>query len=1006
MTIDLQAQLVDALNKLNERLERPSYKIIVSPNEINYNHGVGIFLQRLFPDTGDIYSVRSIDVYGGDHSFGSQSFCLHQQHAAFHDVLNAVNINLGQIRASAILLVPYFPADFLLGLALKRLYGCPLCVFIMDDQNIYSNSVEDQLVRQLLDSADLCFGISRPLCDDYERKYNKRFWFFPPVVESRLIQRTSPDPLFAQRKSVSKGVLIGNIWSQRWLDQLRILCRESNVKIDWYGNPNRNWIDFEESELEADGIFFRGFIDEAELIQVLKKASYALILTGSTDHPDDRPEQMKLSLPSRCCFMTATANIPLLVLGHHESAIARFVESAALGVISPYNHDDFVAAIEDVCSPENQRRFRENSFAVASQLGADGLGEWLWDSLTLKRPVDLRFEQLWPKGIDHYQSVLVTTSENNFRHGTGVLLKRVFPHEHNIISVRTNDFYFGDQQWEGESYLIQESASDRRGMFSHVVSIFKNHSCITRLFCVPYDAESLLVSIAIKEFYGIPMAIWIMDDQNVATPKVPDTLMKEFLSKADVRFATHPEMRDAYENKYGLKFWLLPAVVPDHIITTIPSEPAKKNFEERRGALVGSLWSEQWFNSLCHCLQQTGIQLDWFGNSQYYWFTDTDADLRQKGLNPKGICPEDPLAKNLKDYPFVIVPTGTLDERDDQVHLSRLSLPGRILFILASSNTPIILLGSPLTSAGNFVNRFQIGMVCDYTPEALSEALEYVLDPSNQKRLRQNAINVARRFSDRGIDEWIWQSLEMGQAADRRFESLFQRSTLDSTPFIEPPVPDTICRDYVPAFLALRRLKSNGYNPDFVLEVGASTGIWSNTVSLLFPDAAFILIDLAIRHHEQPELKDSIKSLPNSKLLELTISHQMDQCNEVGQRNVDPGDPESVSVEMKTLDQLVHEEKIIGRGILKLDLQSIKYLVLEGAQQFIEQVDLIIVELSLPPFNGESDLFLQILNKLDSLDFRYYDEAGEIRSPVDGTLHLKNVAFIRRNLLIHQLATD
>ncbi|MFM7559407.1 hypothetical protein [Cylindrospermopsis raciborskii] len=774
MTTELQIELAAALAKLNEQQKYPSYKVIITGSEINHNHGVGILLHRLYPDSVNIYSIRSRDIYEGDHYFGEHNFCLHRKKGTFYQVLSAVQCNLGQIRPSAVLLIPYFPVDFLLGLAMRRLYDAPLCVFFMDDQNIYSHHVDDTLVQQVLDSADLCFGISRPLCDAYQNKFHKKFWFFPPVVESKLIQQELPHALLDSKVFEPRGILIGNIWAQRWLDQLRGLCRESDVKIDWYGKPNRNWIDFEESELEADGIFFRGFVDEDELIQVIKKASFALILTGSTDHPNDRPELMKLSLPSRCCFMTATAHIPLLVLGHHESAIARFVESAGLGIVCPYTHEDFIVAIHGLCSPENQRRFRENSLAVASQLGSDGLGEWIWDSLTLKRPVDLRFEKLWSNGIDQFQSVLVTTSENNIRHGTGVLLKRVFPHEREIISVRTNDFYFGDQQWEGKSYLIQQSASDRRGMFSNVVSIFKSHYCMTRLVGVPYDAESLLVSIAIKDFYGIPMAIWIMDDQNVATHKVPDSLMKEFLSKANVRFATHPEMRDAYENKYGLKFFLLPAVVPDHLITTTPSKPAKKNLEQRRGALVGSLWSEQWFNRLCHCLQHTGIQLDWFGNNQYHWFTDTESGLQQKGLNYMGISPENKLAQSLKEYPFIIVPTGTLDERDDQVHLSRLSLPGRILFVLASSNTPIILLGSHLTSAGSFVNRFQIGVVCDYTPDALSKSLEFVLDPSNQKRMRQNAINVAKGFSDNGIDDWIWQSLELGQAADSRFESLFQ----------------------------------------------------------------------------------------------------------------------------------------------------------------------------------------------------------------------------------------
>jgi hypothetical protein len=41
-----------------------------------------------------------------------------------------------------------------------------------------------------------------------------------------------------------------------------------------------------------------------------------------------------------------------------------------------------------------------------------------------------------------------------------------------------------------------------------------------------------------------------------------------------------------------------------------------------------------------------------------------------------------------------------------------------------------------------------------------------------------------------------------------------------------------------------------------------------------------------------------------------------------------------------------------------------------------------------------------MLNLLDELGFRYYDETGEWRSPSDGTLLQKEVAFIRSDLLI------
>jgi hypothetical protein len=117
-----------------------------------------------------------------------------------------------------------------------------------------------------------------------------------------------------------------------------------------------------------------------------------------------------------------------------------------------------------------------------------------------------------------------------------------------------------------------------------------------------------------------------------------------------------------------------------------------------------------------------------------------------------------------------------MDERDDRTELSRLSLPGRIIFNLATANTPVILLGSNKTSAANFINRFQIGVVCDYTPESLAASVDYVLNPENQQRMRENAVKVAAKFSDRGIDQWVWQSLEKEQAADDRFEAILPRS--------------------------------------------------------------------------------------------------------------------------------------------------------------------------------------------------------------------------------------
>jgi FkbM family methyltransferase len=350
-----------------------------------------------------------------------------------------------------------------------------------------------------------------------------------------------------------------------------------------------------------------------------------------------------------------------------------------------------------------------------------------------------------------------------------------------------------------------------------------------------------------------------------------------------------------------------------------------------------------------------------------------------------------------------------MDERDDRTELSRLSLPGRIIFNLATANTPVILLGSNKTSAANFINRFQIGVVCDYTPESLAAAVDYVLKPENQQRMRENAVKVAAKFSDQGIDKWVWQSLEKEQAADDRFEAILSRSPIDLVHFIEPPVPSIIYKDYAQVYQVMRRLRGQKYQPDFVVDVGASHGIWSHTASQLFPEARFILIDPLISKYEQSARNYYICNIPKAELLEIAISNQAGQLSFqvspdlYGSSLLTPADfrnYETITVAVKTLDQVATDEQISGRGILKLDVQCAEHIVLEGAKEFIAQVDLVVAELSFIRYDQDALVFNEMLNLLDQLGFRYYDETGEWRSPIDGTLLQKEVVFIRQDLLV------
>ena len=47
--------------------------------------------------------------------------------------------------------------------------------------------------------------------------------------------------------------------------------------------------------------------------------------------------------------------------------------------------------------------------------------------------------------------------------------------------------------------------------------------------------------------------------------------------------------------------------------------------------------------------------------------------------------------------------------------------------------------------------------------------------------MRQRAAKIAQSFSDRGINQWIWDSLDKGEPSDLKFEQLMSYLPVDST---------------------------------------------------------------------------------------------------------------------------------------------------------------------------------------------------------------------------------
>jgi len=364
--------------------------------------------------------------------------------------------------------------------------------------------------------------------------------------------------------------------------------------------------------------------------------------------------------------------------------------------------------------------------------------------------------------------VVITPNEINDKHGTGPLVKRVFGDRKNVFSIRSKNDW-GDHDFGSWTVCIPQQDRPRPECFRRALTALANRE-VGQVLCIPFLSDEFITSIAIRDGYDAKLCSWLMDDQNIAASEVPDELVAEYLKKCSLRLFTHAELRDAYEQKYGLKSYVLPAVVPNHLVTAEPVPPPE---DMSRGAMIGSFWDQMWFDRTCNALAGCGAKIDWFCNNKSPWLEFSDEALEKAGINSLGLFPEEKLVRRLREYPYVIVPIGTLEKKEMNTGVARLSMPGRILFAVATAHTPMLLIGSEETCGARVVKHFGLGEVAPYSSDAIADAIERLTHPENQRRIRRNAVGIAERLSDKGVGAWMRESIELGRPADDRFESLF-----------------------------------------------------------------------------------------------------------------------------------------------------------------------------------------------------------------------------------------
>ena len=201
----------------------------------------------------------------------------------------------------------------------------------------------------------------------------------------------------------------------------------------------------------------------------------------------------------------------------------------------------------------------------------------------------------------------------------------------------------------------------------------------------------------------------------------------------------------------------------------------------------------------------------------------------------------------------------------------------------------------------------------------------------------------------------------------------------------------------------LNRLKSRGFYPNSVLDIGAAYGEWSLMCSKIFPNADYLLVEPLEEY--KISLQNKIKKIEKSQFVLTAVGSftgktkiyvQDDLVGSSILRDADlrfPGIERTIP--LITVDDLINEAGFNIPELVKIDVQNYELEVLKGTSKLLGATEVFIIETSMFRFLEESPLIHEVIEYMTTHAYLIDDIAGYIYRPSDGALGQLDIAFVK-----------
>jgi FkbM family methyltransferase len=210
----------------------------------------------------------------------------------------------------------------------------------------------------------------------------------------------------------------------------------------------------------------------------------------------------------------------------------------------------------------------------------------------------------------------------------------------------------------------------------------------------------------------------------------------------------------------------------------------------------------------------------------------------------------------------------------------------------------------------------------------------------------------------------------------------------------------------------LRFLRHRGFEPGFVVDVGANRGHWTEMLKEIFPAAEVLLIEPQVEMREP--LDQLCARLPGLRWVETAVGAREETRLQTiwedlsGSSFLPRPDPERMALgeqrpaRVCRLDDLLRDAGSPAPDLVKLDVQGFELEVLRGCPSIFGKTEVFVLETSLYAFLDDIPLLREVIAFMAEREYEVYDLAGQFRRPVDGALGQLDVVFAKRRGFLRQ----